>query len=70
MSLTDQVLAHALLLAGELNERQQMILEVLWYRGYRIPAQPAAGRADGGGLQGGFYRLCKSSGAGCSGGNQ
>ena len=29
MSLTDQVLAHALLLAGELNERQQMILEVL-----------------------------------------
>ena len=29
MSLTDQVLAHALLLAGELTERQQMILGTL-----------------------------------------
>jgi len=29
MSLTDQVLAHALLLAGELTERQQMILGAL-----------------------------------------
>jgi hypothetical protein len=29
MSLTDQVLAHALLLAGELTERQQMVLEAL-----------------------------------------
>ena len=29
MSLTDQILAHALLLAGELTERQQMILGTL-----------------------------------------
>ena len=29
MSLTDQVLAHALLLAGDLTERQQMILGAL-----------------------------------------
>ena len=29
MSLTDQVLAHALLLAGELSERQQMMLGAL-----------------------------------------
>ena len=29
MSLTDQVLAHALLLAGELTERQQTVLEAL-----------------------------------------
>ena len=29
MSLTDQVLAHALLLAGELTERQQIMLKAL-----------------------------------------